>query len=246
MVTEPFVLGAYWGPRRESVDACAMRLSRCLRELGSAHEVLASWYRKGTGRAARQKPPVATDVESLRDLLLAGRNRTDFGREVIEELGFSVDLWNRNPVEVGLGIHCGSHTTVAGIMNSFVLDLPKPDASSAPLFSRDVAGGLVRTAAWCWEPDWAVLTTSSLRERQAAGPREPSVGWVTYLRDPRPIPNTLPTGVIAERLNGGTLLLVGGSAEDVPVDTVDSLRDDLTRAGTLYPTLQTPIAPNDP
>ena len=46
-----FYVGAYWGPRQESLDDCADRASRFLSGLVSLHPIFQSWYLQGASRS---------------------------------------------------------------------------------------------------------------------------------------------------------------------------------------------------
>jgi hypothetical protein len=100
-IDEPFYLGLYWGARCEPVEVCAGRLASCLASLGRCSVSLGSW--------STRAGDVDADADALRELLLAGVNRRDAGASPIEELGFSVGLWNRDrQVPIGVSVTCGS------------------------------------------------------------------------------------------------------------------------------------------
>jgi len=46
---------------------------------------------------------------------------------VIEELGFSIGLWNHSRPTVGLSASVGAYPSVPGVMNCFVLNFPVLD-----------------------------------------------------------------------------------------------------------------------
>ena len=95
LVDGRFILGAYWGPREESLETCARRLVDCLQGLAEISPVFDGWYRKGASKAAASREPVGRDLKQLEDLLDSGRHRTDFGGDVMAELGLNAELWNR-------------------------------------------------------------------------------------------------------------------------------------------------------
>ena len=231
---EPFYLGAYWGARRESADACATRLADCLARVRPCSALLGGWRTK-PGRSGDGVATDGADVDLVRDLLLAGVNRRDADGSAMSELGFSLGLWNgENETPVGLSVTCGSWTQAVGVMNSFVLDLPA-GAEAEQLYELETALCLMRAAATAWDPDWATLTSYEIADALDARPREPSVGWITYLGDQRPIPGGVPAER-RERLPGGTLLVTADRAEDADVTSARALAGALHAAGSLAPT----------
>jgi hypothetical protein len=234
---EPFYLGAYWGPRREPADECAQRLSATLVRLRERDGLLGEWFTKSARRddgAVRVEP---ADVETLTRLLVAGVNRRDSDRTAIEELGFSAGLWNGDrDVPIGLTASCGVWSASRGIMNSFVLDLPPPSVERAThLYELDTAVALMRAVVEPWWPDWATLTSYGLADALDSSPREPAIGWITYLSDPRPVPDATPAAV-RKQFSDGTLLVSTDSVANVDVAQVKALAVALGRAGSLAPT----------
>lgn len=174
---ESTYVGAYWGNRPESAKEGAERLAHCRAALARVDEALASWYKKGASRTTANTP-VASDSRSLAELLERGRNRTDVGREVIQELGFSFDFWNRSRPEVGLNGLVGAYPSVGRIVNTFVLSFyasAQPEA--ARIYTDASAKAVMKAVVEAWEPDWATWSTRRLRDAQPVEPREPVVGW---------------------------------------------------------------------
>ncbi|WP_408640304.1 Imm52 family immunity protein [Saccharomonospora cyanea] len=134
-----FYVGAYWGPRVESANECARRLALCLSQLGVVHPALATWFRKGRSKSAASGNPVATSVDVLEAMLVGGRDRTDVDGRVISELGFSVSLWNKNPVPVSFSTTCGASPATSSVKNYFTLELPEPVGAAAELYDPGVA-----------------------------------------------------------------------------------------------------------
>jgi len=152
--TESSVVGAYWGDRRESAAECGRRLAECVDSLRKAHPVLASWFRLGASKAAA-KTPVAVDASSLAGLFEKGRSRRDDNGEAIEELGFSVGMWNRARPAVNLSAFGGSYAGHPGIVNSFLLILPAPDDGAESLYEPDTARAVFKAVVGAWEPEQA-------------------------------------------------------------------------------------------
>lgn len=228
---DPFYLGAYWRSRRESSLRCGERLAMCMARLGEIDEALGSWFRRAASKAAA-KTPVDLDPESLGRLLAQGVNRRDVDGEVIEELGFSLGLWNRARPAVGLSGTVGAHPSFHGVLNSIVFDFPPPEAEALRLYEPRVAEAIFDAVIEAWEPDWATWTSHALRDVQGAAPREPVVGWMTYLTTP--VSTDLP-GVTSRSLPGGTAIRIGQDASSAEEAAVLDARTQLAKISALSP-----------
>jgi hypothetical protein len=226
---ETYYLGAYWGPRPDPLESCAERFSTCLRRLGLVHELFGGWSNTGYSRRTASRS-VQTDPESLRDLLVAGRNRRDTDGGVIDELGFSASVWNGRSPSVGFMVTCGA--TSARVSNSSVLDLPEISPASQSLFEWSSAQAIITALVDAWQPDWATFSTRDLRKIQRGDPWTPVVGWMTYLGPGRPVPGAVPDGRIL-KLHDGHLVVVSEGPAEVKAETVLRVRESLSQAGSL-------------
>lgn len=229
-------VGAYWGPRREDAESCAGRLERCLDGLASTSELLANWYQRGMSSAARE--PVGRERAALVTLLRSGRHRTDTTNQVMEDLGFTIGVWNGNKeAPAAWDAACGSYTDIA-IMNYFLLDLPEHDQSeqAVSVYDSQASRALLRAIVDAWDPDWAVFTSRSLRDVLDQPPRSPHVGWLTYLSSARTVPPKATNMASVDTLDKGTLLMLGDSAVELREQSAVELLDVLTKAGALEPT----------
>ncbi|RZU51218.1 immunity protein 52 of polymorphic toxin system [Krasilnikovia cinnamomea] len=207
-MADRFFVGAYWGARAETSGQCAARLEACLTSLGNTHELLSRWYRKGSSRAAARQP-IDTDVQSLDALLLAGRNRTDVGGEVIADLGFRVSAWNNNSLSASFSTKCGAAPTVEGIMNHFFLELPEVSDATTDLYDARSANRILASVIEFWQPDWATFASFTMRDHQKAEAGRPFAGWQTYLSQAPAL--SPPPGIRAEQTNGGGVLITAGT-----------------------------------
>jgi hypothetical protein len=211
IVSESLYVAAYWPARAESIEACAARVGRCLRGLSSLDVLLASWFLKGKRRSAANVPfDIDIDVSSVFDALLRGRNRRDTDRSVIDDLGFRLGVWNGDDDDpVGLAIKCGMSNATPGLSNAVVLDLPLRSPRGANLYSRAVVAAAIEILVEAWDPDWATVTSNSLREAQAVTGGRPVVGCLTYLSAGRGDVPPLPAPFVVERVAAaGSLISV--------------------------------------
>ena len=111
-----YELCAYWGPRRETFDACSERLTKFLKLLSDCDPTFEAWFKKGRSRKGALRHQVPIDKDTLRNLLDKGRQYTDIPRKLMEDLGFSVGLWNGKTDEegpAGFHVHCATRNSIA-------------------------------------------------------------------------------------------------------------------------------------
>jgi hypothetical protein len=221
-VEERYYAGAYWGPRRETAAECARRAELFFHML------------------ARELPgyPVHPEVKELEELFLRGRNRTDFGKRVIEELGSSFSVWNAKKGSSDIHFHCGAwspHTS-----NVCVLSPPSEGAISERLHSAPVLAEVLTCMVKAWDPDFAVATSHPMGRLVRKHEREVDVGWLTYLSRRLGRVPPLPAPVRMERVGTLGMLLVltpermtASNPEHVALAT--RVLELLARAGLLHP-----------
>ena len=202
---QKFMLGAYWDARADSLEKCTEDAARFLARLAEIDPLLASWYERGRSRKdALERKVDILDAQKLQGLLLAGRNRRDVDREVIDELGCKLSLWNgadEEEAEATVSIHCGAYS--ARIGNSVIIDLPYQSESSEWVGK---ASSLLALTAEVWQPNWAgIMSKKAMRERDFDGDN-PFVDWMVYV--PRKIASVPSPGRV-EELNGlGSVVVV--------------------------------------
>lgn len=217
-----FYVGAYWGGRPESSTECAARLLDCFQCLAHAHPLLSAWYRKGrTKKEAESGSPIDVELGSLEKLLETGRQRTDIGGQPMPELGFSIGLWNNNPVSVSFSAFCGADPDTPRIPNNCLVNLPALGESSRGLYGRGVAMEIILALIASWEPDWATFSSHELRELQGDWQSTRRVaGWATYVADRSVFDVQLPDGVQVEDAGQGLLVTAGPDPQHVDEELV--------------------------
>jgi hypothetical protein len=174
-------IGAYWGPRAQSVDDCATLLAELITKLAGIDPFLSGW-RSGADskRNAMAQPLVTADHIDLLQRLMAGRNRNEAGGGVIEELGYRVGWWNgENKTAASMNIQLGA--TVKWFSNSVVVKLA--DCAAAPnQYTLKSAQTLLATVITTFSPDRAVFTSSQLTDLQSEPDRPTGKGSYTPRR----------------------------------------------------------------
>jgi hypothetical protein len=176
------------------------------------------WYEPAKSRKSSLEKKVSfTDLEQVRDLLSRGVNRTDVGRQVIDDLGYQIAFWNGETEEradSSLIIRCGVFSEY--VSNSIVLHLPEIETWIPN------ANILLESAAKIWCPEWAgIMTKKAMREREFDA-RNPFFDWMIYL--PRKI-ELVSDYCIVENIRGiGSIVTIDG----VPTESDAGIR--LSRA----------------
>lgn len=178
---EKHYVAAYWGPRRETATECARRAKLFFHMLARCHPTFHQWYRRGRG-APRGLPghPVRPEEDEWEQLFLRGRNRTDFGKKVIEDLGFSQLVWNDKKEYTFLSLHCGAYSPWGG-PNNCILEPPSEQPIRGQILSMPVLSGVLTSMATAWDPDFAMASSSQMVDVIEKRKSEVRVGWLTYL-----------------------------------------------------------------
>ena len=223
---ETSYIGAYWGSRREPVDACAERLAKFMESLGDIDPLLASWFETGYSLRSARAKKVEPQAGALRELLLASRARRDgTARSVMNDLGFRIGLWNGNDTQIRLSTTCGAAPSVPGIPNAVVVGLPEAEGPALSLYQPRTGLAILKAIVAVWEPSWATWTNHRLRNAQQPKPGQVVVGWATYVQLPSPFPGgNLPPGVAVETLGTGVLITIGDNPVSVPEASVLAVR----------------------
>lgn len=229
-----------WGARVESVDQAADRVAELVSALAALDPALSNW--RDLGRSKREaigKPMVTTNHADLVQRLLDGRHRTDIGRQIMEDMGYSVYWWNGaedNQAAANLNIHIAA----SALGNHVVLNLPKPDTVPS-LYSPDTAQKLLHIFVDIFDPDSLLWSNHELLAKQTEPDRPTEdgrgyilgqligqpAGWAIYLNDSNPVKfdtGLLPSGATVERLGNGMLVTLGSDPANPPISDVLQVR----------------------
>ncbi len=175
----------YWGSREESIDQCAARFHAFMAGLASSDPRLRSWYRRANSQLeALQSPFDVSDLGATVRLLEQGRNRREDNGEVISECGFRIGLWNGldDQSSAGLSVRCGMHAP-AGEMPVGVNDVILNGRFAATLADDvDLATRLLTCCVTSFDPWWGAVTSRTALTARMAGPAQPVVDWIVYVR----------------------------------------------------------------
>ncbi len=205
-----FYVGAYWGQRKETIDACADRLHSFLAALSALHSGFGLWYKLGKSRRHAKRIEIEFNNRScLLELLEGGRNRKDLDKEVVEDLGFHIALWNggESHTQAGLSVTCGLYSAAPGLGgNRVVIDLPE---ELGELQQCERMTNLLAATAISWDPDWAGVISRKCRDTRTFVAGIPFVDWMLYVSC-KMIPNPdVPAPSFVRPINSmGSLIVV--------------------------------------
>lgn len=173
-------IGTYWAARAESKQEVAARLAAFLEALTAHGEPLSKWFLKGWSRRTAFVP-LPPDPGAIAAQLSV--NRTDIGRVVLPQLGFSLGLWNGRDASLSATLGATSLRT----SNSVVLDLGSGDREASSASSKAVLQAMIAA----FDPDHGVVTSTQLLSE--AGVAHPwQAGWLTHERGGRVVQHPLP------------------------------------------------------
>ena len=242
MQEETYYVGAYWGVRQESMGQCAQRAELFFHMLARCDPSLGQWYRPGRGPRGSPGHLVRTaDRAELEALLLRGRIRTDVDKEVIEDLGFRLNVWNQRPDAQATKLSISSGVYTEWVSNVCLLDLPSQGEAAERMLTAPVLSQALECMATAWDPDWGVVSTQyaiDLLPKTQNG--EARVGWMTYFSRRRGTVPPLPAPVRIEPVGSlGTLVILTPErfTASNPAHIALGLRvqELLSRAGLLKP-----------
>jgi hypothetical protein len=164
------------------VEQCAEHVVHCLRDLGKSDIAFSRWFQAGRSRKKALEREVQITHETVKELLFRGRSKRDIGGDVMEELGFSMRLWNggEDCQSVGFSVTCGGYARNPNVWNSCVINLPSEGHPSERLLKVEVLLRLMRAVIESFDPHWATVMPDSLLRTVQFVPNIPVPGWLFY------------------------------------------------------------------
>lgn len=201
-------LHVQWEARKENVVSCAVQVSEFAQLLEESSPAFSVWAHKARSRkeALQNAKLDLNDTEKVTGLLMRGRNRTDVKpRTVIEELGFSIGLWNQDAhgISASLSIHCGSYSKYVG--NSIIVEF-------SPVLKKSVVTaqcqiGILRGMIEIWKPESGAIARRAARPHPLGLPNEPTELQLAYFSVPNHDDHPIwrPSGKLVESIGSGSL-----------------------------------------
>ena len=215
-MTSGMILGAYWGPRSESVESCVTRVDAWLESLAAVDSRLTSW------RLTADRPdaaPAFPSGDALADVMRRLRGASG-GDVVPDDAGYLVSGWNAS--ELSFNVRIGESAPTLG--NAVVLRLPD---AVVPDITVDAAVEMVAVTARAFEPRVSAFVDRAAARAQAPRISDPYVGRVTYVAEQVPDLD----GVEQVPVGPGTVIVAGRDWSHVGVEQLVALRDRLLASG---------------
>jgi hypothetical protein len=143
------IVGAYWGPREETREACAQRLAVFFEILHQHDPALACWYER---MMSPDEPLVRipTDAAGLAPLLHVNQ---DEGGQLFPHLGMSFTAWRGPDSKAGASFTCSLGGYSRWVSNTFVINCNDRTASLQMLRA------LLRATVEAFDPDDAIVNS---------------------------------------------------------------------------------------
>jgi hypothetical protein len=123
MGSERVIVAVYWDARQARLDEATDLLLNAFE--GLAKSGYDSWRLKGRTRKQPGEKSFVPTSESVTSLLARGVNRTDIGKHLIPEMGYSFGCWSGGPDESAYAFsgNIGNATNIG--KNCLLLELPR-------------------------------------------------------------------------------------------------------------------------
>jgi hypothetical protein len=152
---DDFVIGLYWGARKENLDECIDKVSNTFLKLKEIHASMQEWYLTTKPKKGHLVVPIDLSLEGIKSLLLRGRSFRDDG-SLDEDLGYLVYLKSIKDFSKAhvLSIKCGSTSEL--IPNSVVLTISKYEGYDY-MTKDELLKTIYSRLKDIWKPDKGIL-----------------------------------------------------------------------------------------
>ncbi len=238
-MADPRYIGTYWGARKESAEECARRLQNLLRQVALLDPLFGRWFKSAKSLKQSLTRPLELDLPSIQQYLQRNLMRDD-RRQPMEDLGFSISLWNgeQGGNDAFLSLSCGGYWEQ--VSNSCVLNAPFEGPGSERVLTAAFQTQALRALATAWDPDWGMSTSYALLDvmEKKGHKRDWDVGWVTYVSRRQGRVPPLPAPVRIEPVEElGTLVILTpelfSASNPEHVALAERVHELLDRAGLL-------------
>ncbi len=206
-----YEITGYWGPRRETPQTCAARLSRMFDALSAIDSVFGNWL---CSSQMKLVPHATLSLDGLAALIEKGVDRAEVSRRPTPQYGYrfgAVNSAKKNPRLVDVSVHAGQEVSANFFINTASIRTAPLDDQNASFINLQVFKPALLALASAWDVTWCAAYPWSLLDlRTKPNPPRPwfSLAWMTYI-SPRFAPMiTPPRSAISEWLPNGALLMI--------------------------------------
>ena len=148
---------------------------------------------------------------------------------MIEELGYSISMWNGEEQAASLSVTCGGFSERVG--NVALIKASLVGDGRVELDPERFAVEGLRSLVEVWQPDWGACLSHRLVDSQEDGPGDINVGWVTYVRGAGDFGGDMPERARVEAWPGGSTISLGTPFDPISADDLLAVRRALVSAG---------------
>jgi hypothetical protein len=199
-----FIIGAYWGSRAEPLQEVRNKILQTLKGLSETDEQFVSWYEGGMSRKESLEKKITLDNETIERICLEMVKKGELDEKGFAKMGFLFGVWTGHDEDEASNISISVGTASKWLTNSCVITIPFEGTARERLLRIDRVKKIIAMLVEIWDPDYAVLTSDTLRDKLDVGNR---IGWITYRSSIRGVPK-ITNGVVYEKLNKGHLFIV--------------------------------------
>ncbi|MDB5362065.1 MAG: hypothetical protein JWO51_3362 [Rhodospirillales bacterium] len=243
MTFEATMLYAYWGNRREGLEAAAMRMARMLDSLEPIHPAFDAWVTENP--VDEQWKPFGGQPCTTQGLVAdfqADLASIQIDRIAIPGFGFMTGAWNGKEGDRTVSFQCALENTdspqIFPNLTSFTLR--SRQFGDPTLICTEILTQVLSAVAKAWNPVWATVFPQDLWDVLEFPPAPLRTGWITYLSKPLADKFVVPQGFRTEAGPDGSLIIV---TTDKVFDPENSAH--IALAKTLKPAFDR-IQPPDP
>lgn len=152
---DDFVIGLYWGPRKEGIEECIDKVSNTFFKLKEIHASMQDWYLTTRPKKGQLVVPIDLSLEGIKSLLLRGRYFKDDG-SLNEDLGYLLYLKSIKDFSKAhvLSIKCGSTSELTP--NSVVITISRYEGYDY-MTKDEILRTIISRLSDIWKPDRGVL-----------------------------------------------------------------------------------------
>jgi hypothetical protein len=211
MIIQATTLYAYWGNRREGLEATAERMAAMLEDLQPVHPAFDRWLWENP--VNEQWVPYGGQPRTIPGLVTAFQ--AEFSNPRIERpsmpgFGFSTSAWNGEPQARAAAFRCSlEHTDNPSIFPNLVtFTLRSRQFGDPTMICTPVLTRVLAAVAAAWEPVWATIYPKDLWNVLQLPPAPLRTGWITYLSKPLAQQFVVPHGFRTEAGLDGSVIIV--------------------------------------
>lgn len=210
-ISRYYDINSYWGPRHDTPQTCAARLSRMFDALSAIDPVFGNWL---CFSQMKLVPRASLSLDGLAALIEKGVYRAEVTGRPTPQCGYqfgAVNSAKKNPRSISVSVHAGQEFPANYFINSASIRTAPLDDQNASFINLQVFKPALLALAAAWDVTWcSAFPWSLLKLKTKPDPPRPRfyLAWMTYL-SPRFAPMiTPPRTAISERLPNGALLMI--------------------------------------